>query len=68
MNAHPPIKQLEYNYITDGIYIGNNQCCQTHFDEAVDFIKEKRPAIHLEKVQKEALIEFSKNITKSCCA
>lgn len=30
---HPQIKTLEYNYIADGIYIGNNQCCQTHFDE-----------------------------------
>ncbi len=30
---HPQIKQLEYNYITDGIYIGTNQCCQAHFDE-----------------------------------
>jgi len=26
-------KALDYNYITDGIYIGTNQCCQTHFDE-----------------------------------
>lgn len=33
MNAHPKISILEYNYIADGIYIGNNQCCQTHFDE-----------------------------------
>lgn len=32
-NVHPQIKQLEYSYITDGIYIGTNQCCQTHFDE-----------------------------------
>jgi protein tyrosine phosphatase len=30
---HPQIKTLEYNYITDGMYIGTNQCCQTHFDE-----------------------------------
>lgn len=30
---HPQIKGLEYNYITDGIYIGTNQCCQTHFEE-----------------------------------
>lgn len=30
---HPQIKEFEYNYITDGIYIGTNQCCQTHFDE-----------------------------------
>lgn len=33
MSKHPQIKILEYNYITDGIYIGTNQCCQTHFDE-----------------------------------
>jgi hypothetical protein len=33
MNGHPQIKELEYNYITDGIYIGTNQCCQTHFDD-----------------------------------
>lgn len=26
-------KGLDYNYIADGIYIGTNQCCQTHFDE-----------------------------------
>lgn len=26
-------KPLDYNYITDGIYIGTNQCCTTHFDE-----------------------------------
>jgi len=30
---HPQIPTLEYNYITNGIYIGTNQCCQTHFDE-----------------------------------
>ena len=33
MSEHPQIKTLEYNYIADGIYIGTNQCCQTHFDE-----------------------------------
>lgn len=147
-NEHPQIKELEYNYIDDGIYIGTNQCCQTHFDEklkqegitadisleydrvdapfgidmyvwipikdhtaptpeqldfavttieklvhmgkkiyvhcqnghgraptmvaayltkkgkgvneAINFIKAKRPSIHLENVQKEALIKFSK--------
>ena len=32
-SGHPQIPILEYNYITDGIYIGTNQCCQTHFDE-----------------------------------
>lgn len=26
-------KPFEYNYIADGIYIGNNRCCQMHFDE-----------------------------------
>lgn len=31
-NDHAQIKQLEYDYIADGIYIGTNQCCQTHFD------------------------------------
>ncbi len=30
---HSQIKELEYNEIIDGIYIGTNQCCQTHFDE-----------------------------------
>lgn len=30
---HSQIKGLEYNEIADGIYIGTNQCCQTHFDE-----------------------------------
>lgn len=33
MNEHPHIKTLEYNYITDGIYVGNNQCCQIHFNK-----------------------------------
>lgn len=30
---HSQIPVLDYNYITDGIYIGTNQRCQTHFDE-----------------------------------
>lgn len=30
---HSQIKELEYNEIIDGIHIGTNQCCQTHFDE-----------------------------------
>jgi len=151
---HPQIKELEYNHIIDGIYIGTNQCCQTHFDErlkqegidadisleeervdapfgvqfytwipvknhtaptkeqldfgiatleklvgmkkkiyvhcqnghgraptivaaylikqgrevdeAIEFIKSKRPSIHLEEIQKEALREFSKS-KLSCC-
>lgn len=25
--------ELDYNYIDDGIYIGTNQCCQSHFEE-----------------------------------
>lgn len=146
---HSQIKELEYNYVADGIYIGTNQCCQEHFDkrlrnegieadisleekridtpfgvtyyiwipiknrtaptqeqlefgvsalerfismkkkiyihcqnghgraptmvaaylikkgksvdEAIDFIKTKRPSVHLEEVQKESLVEFSKN-------
>lgn len=28
-----PKNILDFNYITDGIYIGTNQCCQMHFDE-----------------------------------
>jgi protein-tyrosine phosphatase len=31
-------------------------------NEAIDFIKDKRPAVHLERVQKIALEEFYKNI------
>ena len=30
---HSKIKEIDYSYITDGIYIGTNQCCQTHFEE-----------------------------------
>lgn len=30
---HVHSNKLEYHYITDGIFIGTNQCCQTHFDE-----------------------------------
>ena len=32
-NSHPKIPIFEYDHITDGIYIGTNQCCQIHFDE-----------------------------------
>ncbi len=31
--GHSPVHNLEYNLITDGIYVGNNLCCQNHFDE-----------------------------------
>lgn len=155
MNEHPQTKTLEYNSVADGIYIGTNQCCQTHFDEklrqegieadmsleeervdapfgvnfyvwlpiknhtaptqdqldfgvstleklvslkkkiyvhcqnghgrapsvvaayfikqgkspgeAIEFIKAKRPSIHLEDTQREALVEFSKRISQSKC-
>lgn len=33
MSNHPDHKALDYDYITDGIYIGTNVCCQVHFDE-----------------------------------
>ncbi|MBI2637265.1 MAG: dual specificity protein phosphatase family protein [Candidatus Sungbacteria bacterium] len=33
MNPDHTIAEFEYDYITDGIYIGTNQCCQIHFDE-----------------------------------
>ncbi len=31
--ADHPLKELDYSYITDGIYIGTNQCCEVHFAE-----------------------------------
>lgn len=31
--SHPQIKELEYDHVADGIYVGTNQCCQAHFDE-----------------------------------
>lgn len=34
MKTHPQNK-LDFSYISDGIYIGTNQCCQTHFDEVL---------------------------------
>lgn len=156
MINHPEIGKLEFNQITEYIYIGTNACCYTHFDEkllalgikadisleeekidtplgvgfyiwipvknhtaptqdqldfgvsvlkklvamkkkvyihcqnghsraptlvaaylikqgkspdeALAFIKAKRPSIHLEDVQQEALVEFSKIINQlSCC-
>lgn len=33
MNDNHHLNKLEHDYITDGIYIGTNQCCQTHFEE-----------------------------------
>ena len=28
-------KEFNFNHITDGIYIGNNQCCQFHFEKTL---------------------------------
>lgn len=36
-------------------------------EEAIEFIKAKRPSIHLEDTQREALVEFSKRINQSKC-
>jgi len=36
--SHEPSQTLEYNLITDGIYIGTSICCQIHFNE---LLKEK---------------------------
>jgi protein-tyrosine phosphatase len=32
-HSHDETRPLDYNAITDEIFIGTNQCCQTHFDE-----------------------------------
>ena len=45
---HPQHSKLDYHKITEYIYIGTNQCCQTHFDERL--LKKKiRADISLEK-------------------
>lgn len=33
MNIHPDHRPIDFDYITDGIYVGTNVCCQVHFDE-----------------------------------
>ena len=33
-------------------------------EEATDFIKAKRPSVHFEDIQKEALLKFAKSIKK----
>ena len=33
--THLDEQQLNYDFITDGIYIGTNQCCKTHFEEVL---------------------------------
>ena len=30
--SHSPLINIDFNYITDGIYVGTNQCCRTHFE------------------------------------
>lgn len=35
MHEHKPDEQLDYNYITDGIYIGSNQCCVVGLSEVL---------------------------------
>lgn len=32
-NTHD--NSIDYSHITDGIFVGTNQCCKTHFDEAL---------------------------------
>ncbi|PJE75516.1 hypothetical protein COV04_04400 [Candidatus Uhrbacteria bacterium CG10_big_fil_rev_8_21_14_0_10_48_11] len=34
-DPHQLATVLEYSEITDNIFIGTNQCCQTHFDESL---------------------------------
>ena len=34
-DQHGKIKKLEYNKITDHIYIGTNHCCQDHWSEVL---------------------------------
>jgi atypical dual specificity phosphatase len=33
--SHPKHVPFEYNQITKNIYIGSNQCCQTHFEQSL---------------------------------
>ena len=33
--AHPKHILLEYNQVTEQIYLGTNQCCQLHFEESL---------------------------------
>ena len=45
---HPVHPKLDYHAITEYIYVGTNQCCQTHFDERL--LRQKiRADISLEK-------------------
>lgn len=33
MEPHDYEPSLDYNFIADGIFVGTNQCCLTHFDD-----------------------------------
>jgi len=35
MHEHKSDGQLDYDYIIDGIYIGNNQCCVIGLDKVL---------------------------------
>lgn len=36
IRTHPKeVTEFEFNYIDDGVYIGTNLCCQSHFDESL---------------------------------
>ena len=50
---HAKHPQLDYHQITKYIYIGTNQCCQTHFDERL-LRKKIRADISLEKSRLDA--------------
>jgi protein-tyrosine phosphatase len=30
---HSPLTNIDFSYIVDGIYVGTNQCCRTHFEK-----------------------------------
>lgn len=30
---HSPLTNIDFNLIVDGIYVGTNQCCRTHFEK-----------------------------------
>ncbi len=31
--THSPLTNIDFNYVVDGIYVGTNQCCRTHFEK-----------------------------------
>lgn len=47
-HGHPKHPKLDYHKITEYIYVGTNQCCQSHFDERL-LEKKIRADISLEK-------------------